>query len=150
MLRTLQTAFEICKILRLDMMIVPSLSTGSHIVHQFGITFDDKQNLIVKQKYLKNVRSVFLTKNEILDRFQCKDVRVHFVDIIHNSLRDCFNCLCQIHSKSQSDTILCVTHRKKYAHFKVNANEFNLKRNIFGKIKWKRQKMKPKHCEMWK
>eukprot|EP01083_Nonionella_stella_P220311 788372_1 len=43
MLRTIQTANEICKMFQLDMVIVPSLSMGSHIVHQFGLKFDNKK-----------------------------------------------------------------------------------------------------------
>merc|ERR1712154_512893 len=111
----------------------------------------ENHNLVVKQKHMKNAESVFLTKQQILNRFDCKDVDIEFVDIIHDSLRDCFQFLIAMNAKSsKSDTILCVSHREKYAHFKVDANEFNLKRNMFGKINWKRKKIKPSHCEMWK
>eukprot|EP01083_Nonionella_stella_P181927 653142_1 len=151
MLRMLQTAFEICKILKLNMIIVPSLCLGAHIVHQNGIKYMDSNHhcLALKQSYIDNVRSVFMSKQEIMRRFQCKCFEIHFLDIIHSSFNECIQDLIQTQSikHSECNTILCVSHREKYMDFNIDFGRFKfLKPNIFGIVNLKRKKHNPNHC----
>ena len=152
MLRTIQTAFEICKILEIDMVIVPSLSLGAHIVKENGLKFTDSihNNLVLANNYIENVQSNFLTKKEIMSQFNCKQFNIHFMDIIHKSLNECIVYLIDQKRNDKYKTIICITHREKDLDFKIDHNQFQLKRNVFGIVDFKRKKANPIHCEMFK
>lgn len=149
MLRCIQTAFEICKILKIKMIIVPSLSYGAHIVKENGLKWIENDRLALNKNYIDNVESIFLSKDEILQKFKCKEVEIEFVDIIHGSLNECFDYLFA-ENKGNKEIILSVTHREKDLKFKINQKEFKVKKNVFGIVDLKRKKDKPKHCEIFK
>ena len=150
MVRMIQTGVEICKILKLKMIIVPSLSLSCNIVHETNIKFDNliDCNLQLSKQYIENIQSVFLTKKEILKRFKCKEFDIEFMDKIHDSFNE---CVLELIEMNKFKTIVCISHREKHLKFKIDFNKFeNLKQNVFGKINFKRCKAKPNHCEMFK
>ena len=151
MLRTLQTAFEVCKILAIDMVVVPGLALSAHIVRKNGISFNEQHQLVLTQNDIEGIESTFLSNKEISNQFECKEVAVSFIDVIHQSFNETIQFILSktCHVSGNSTTLIC-SHRETSMDFIVDHKKFNLKRNAFGKVIWRRKKHMPIHCEMFK